>query len=90
VESERGLQLDARCRGRSGRHLGVRVAGAEGRSIVDVEIDDSLFNPTFRFDDGATLLIDADTDLDPWVLRAEGLSAVLVGYGPEGHSPFRG
>jgi hypothetical protein len=68
--------------------LTTALQALKGRSIVDVEIDDALFNPTFRFDDGATLLIDADTDLDPWVFRADGLSTVLVGYGPEGHSQW--
>lgn len=58
------------------------VAGLKGRSIVEVRIGDGQPDPVFVFDDGVELVVEADTDFDPWVLRAEGLPAVLVGLGP--------
>lgn len=62
------------------------VAALKGRSIVEVRVGDGQLDPVFVFDDGVALVVEADTDLDPWVLRAEGLSAVLVGLGPGSRS----
>lgn len=58
------------------------VATLRDKSIVDFKVADNLRDPVITFDDGTTLLVEADTDLDPWVLHAEGLPVVLVGAGP--------
>lgn len=64
--------------------MGEAVAAREGRTIVEVRIGEGQLDPVFVSDDGVELVVEADTDLDPWVLRAEGLSAVIVGLGPGG------
>ncbi|HEY9290348.1 MAG TPA: hypothetical protein VIP98_03615 [Microlunatus sp.] len=61
-----------------------------GKAVVDVEVDDGLFDPTFGFDSGERLTVVADTDLDPWVFKAEQFSQTLVGRGPEGHKEWLG
>lgn len=53
-----------------------------GSSVVKVDIDEDIYDPTFIFDSGDALVVEADTDLDPWVFHADGLSVVLVGIGP--------
>lgn len=60
----------------------------KGKPLIDVEVDDGLFDPTFHFGGGEKLIVTSDTDLDPWVLRADRLSHTLVGRGPEAHKEW--
>jgi hypothetical protein len=62
------------------------VADLQGRSIVGIEIDDELLDPVIIFDHGVELITQADTALDPWVLRVDGLPVILVGRGPSSRS----
>lgn len=64
------------------------VESLKGRSIVEVEVDDGLVDPTFHFGSGEKLIVTSDTDLDPWVFRADALSQTLVGRGPEAHGEW--
>lgn len=70
------------------REIAAAVDSLKGKSIIDVEVDEGLFDPTFHFDSGEKLIVASDTDLDPWVLRADGLSQTLVGRGPEAHGEW--
>lgn len=47
------------------------------RSIVSVvALDYDATNPVIQFDDGSVFSVFADTDLDPWWLRLEGITIV--------------
>ncbi|WP_152364014.1 hypothetical protein [Microlunatus speluncae] len=78
---------DARLAGWEDEEFEVVIAALRGRSIVEIRIGEDLRDPVIRFDDGTELVVRADTHLDPWVLRAEGLSVVLVGAGPVADAP---
>lgn len=58
--------------------IAAAVDSLKGKSIIDVEVDEGLFDPTFHFGSGEKLIVASDTDLDPWVFRADGLSQTLV------------
>lgn len=64
------------------------VNSLKGKSIISVDIDDDIFDPIFYFDEDIKVIVQADTDLDPWVFRAEGMPIVLVGYGPASHAEW--
>ena len=53
-----------------------------GHSIVDVRVRSprSLHDPAFVLTDGFVIEIEADSDLDPWVLHLD--KHVFVGMGP--------
>lgn len=80
VLSRRGLAIAAWVDDRD--RIDQAVADLQGRSIVGVEIDDELIDPVIIFDHGVELITQADTALDPWVLRGDGLPVILGGRGP--------
>ncbi len=47
-------------------------------TLVGFQVDEDLVDPLLTFDEGVTLQIRADSDLDPWVLTHDGF-AVAVG-----------
>lgn len=53
-----------------------------GRDVVEVRRAQNFVDPIFRLSGGIDLVVDADTDLDPWVLRVAGRTFVGAAQGP--------
>ncbi len=65
------------------------IAMLKDRAVVAITVDEDLVDPVITFDDGVELVVQADTDLDPWVLRAEGLPVIFVGRASQSLRPER-
>lgn len=58
------------------RDLERRIQGLVGRTLVAVDADsDELIDPVFLLDDGTSIHVFADTDLDPWTM---GLPEIML------------